>query len=468
MLKNFIKNKNLFYFFYIPIFANFIINFFGYLSTNKIKELNFYNLTSTVLLFFFAISIGVILKEIFSLPYISTGIILYFMSFFIIDNLILFFNTDLKFSTIFIMTNIIWIGISLVLKKYYLFLPIFIYSVLNFYNNYFLEKLSIGKNIIGDVKDIHYQHVKNIYEFSYYYSMNNPSLEGYPQISAYIQSLLNQLSLNTEYFINLSPSINVLFLLFILFFFEVELSNGSKVILLILFISLVLNSQWLKFLFIDSLMTEGVLSYLFVVLFLSCLKQLNNLSKSSYLVFFLMGLLYLSKQFFSILSIVLIVIFIIKNSSRKFAIAGLFGFFLKEVRQVFYFKDIEKDYHLKEVDLIDTFFDLILLRDLKINNIALIIKNLTVDIPVFLLFLYLVFLTILYFYYFRFKHESENLIAFIVYLNFLFIFILYITIWRSMELETPIRYMLNLLPVSLYLQFKIIDKFKFEFSRRES
>ena len=37
-----------------------------------------------------------------------------------------------------------------------------------------------------------------------------------------------------------------------------------------------------------------------------------------------------------------------------------------------------------------------------------------------------------------------------------------------MELETPIRYMLNLLPVSLYLQFKIIDKFKFEFSRRES
>ena len=116
------------------------------------------------------------------------------------------------------MTNIIWIGISLVLKKYYLFLPIFIYSVLNFYNNYFLEKLSIGKNIIGDVKDIHYQHVKNIYEFSYYYSMNNPSLEGYPQISAYIQSLLNQLSLNTEYFINLSPSINVLFLLFILFF----------------------------------------------------------------------------------------------------------------------------------------------------------------------------------------------------------------------------------------------------------
>ena len=73
------------------------------------------------------------------------------------------------------------------------------------------------------------------------------------------------------------------------YFFEVELSNGSKVILLILFISLVLNSQWLKFLFIDSLMTEGVLSYLFVVLFLSCLKQLNNLSKSSYLVFLLDG-----------------------------------------------------------------------------------------------------------------------------------------------------------------------------------
>ena len=64
--------------------------------------------------------------------------------------------------------------------------------------------LTVNENIIGDVKDIHYPHVKNIYEFSYFYSMNNPTLEGYPQLSAYVQSLLNMMSLSAESF-NLHP-----------------------------------------------------------------------------------------------------------------------------------------------------------------------------------------------------------------------------------------------------------------------
>ncbi len=455
-----LKNKNLLYLFYVPIFINFIFNIVDRFSLNKIKEINLYNLSSTLILFLFVFVVGMFLKKIFSLPYISTGIVLYFMSFFLLDNAILFFYTRLKFFDIFFYTNLIWIVVFFTgnMKKYYLTFPIFFYAILNIFNSIFIQNLTIGKNIIGDVKDIHYTHVKNIYEYSYFYSMNNPRLEGYPQISAYIQSLLNQISINTETFSHLSSSINVLFLLFILFFYEIEITKRSKTILISLFAILIFNSQWLKFLFIDSLMTEGVLSYLFAVLFFSCLKQLDGLSKSSYMIFFLMGLLYLSKQFFSTLAVSLIIIFTFKKSTRKYAFLGYFGIFLKEIRQLFFFRDIQKDYHLKEVDLVDTFFDLLFLRDLKINNIATIFKNLSVDIPILILFVYLFLLTIVYFWFFRFRDEKIIIPAATIYLNFLLIFILYITIWRTMELETPIRYMLNLLPIILCFEFKIIDQ----------
>ncbi len=456
------RKKSFLYLLYSPIFLNFIINFFKSVSIDKITSINFYDIFSTILLFSFLVVIGFLIKELLSLPYISTGIVIYFFSFFVLDNLILFFYNKLSFFYLFIISNIIWVFIFVIFssRKLFLLISFFLYGLLNFFNSSNLTHLTINKNIIGDVKDIHYPHVKNIYEFSYFYSINNPTLEGYPQISPYIQSLINTISINSESFYNLSASMNSLFLLFILFFIEIEISKASKFCLIALFSSLIFNSQWLKFLFVDSLMTEGILSYLFVVLLFSSLSQVNNLSKASYLVFFTTGLLYLSKQFFSTLALVLILLLTFKKETRKYAITGFIGVLLKEISNITFFSNIQKDYHLKEVDLIDTFFDLILLRDLKINNIQTILQNLTADIPIFILFMYLFAMTIIFLYIYRFKYEKINVVLFIIYLNFLLIFILYITIWSTMELESPIRYMLNLLPVVLILQFNMIDIFK--------
>jgi hypothetical protein len=108
---------------------------------------------------------------------------------------------------------------------------------------------------------------------------------------------------------------------------------------------------------------------------------------------------------------------------------------------------------------VDTFFDLLLIRDLKIGNISIILKNLIVDMPFFILVFYLLVMTLIFLYLYRLKYEKINITLFIIYLNFLLIFILYITIWRTMELESPIRYMLNLLPVILILQSNMIDIF---------
>lgn len=456
MKKDIFTNRNLFYIIYIPIFLNFLINIAVNFSNSSFRIDILINYTSTLLLFLYLVLIGLIIKGLFNLPTISVGIVVYLLSFFLIDNIILFFYTGLKFQTIFTVVNFIWLTIFFLFTSDYLkiLFSLFIYGFLNFLNNIFFEYLTVDKNIIGDVKDIHYPHVKNIYENSYYYSMNYPTLEGYPQLVAHMQSVLSSISLRTEEFFNLSSTINVLFLLFVLFFYEIKLSKKSKYILIFVFASIVLNSKWLSFLFFDSLMTEGMLSYTFSVLLMSLIF---SKPKDSLLIFIFMGLMFISKQFISTLSLLVVCIYFFNKNYKKYAIFGLVGVLIKELSFLTYFRNIQKNYHLKEVDLVDTLFDILLFRNLEISNIKIILKNLYIDKPLTLLIFFFLVISIYYLIIYKNKTNELNIVIFILYINFLLIFLLYITLWRGMELESPIRYMLNLLPLIAYVPFKIFD-----------
>ncbi len=455
----YLKDKNnLFYIVYVVIIINFLANLY---KNSTFLNFNFYDLVSSLLLFLFLLFIGAFLKDILSLPYFSTGIVTYLFSFFVSDNIILFFYTDLKTSQLFIIVNIFWLFVAISKRKFnLLFLTTLAYLFLNQFNSYFYQKLSKNKNIIGDVKDIHFQHVKNIYENSYFFSMNNPTLEGYPQLVAYLQALLNKISIFNTNFEHLALSINVLFVLTILLIYELEFKRISKFTLIILFTSLIYNSEWLKILFVDSLMSEGMLSYLFCTLLVSLSKQMTQKSKNQNLIFFLLGIMYLSKQFLSLIALLIILFYLLNKKTRKYAIYGLSGLTIKELSSYFHFKDITKNYHLREIDFLDTIQDLILLRDVKLENILIIIRNLLLDKPFSILMFYFFILLILYFLKFRFSNKDINLYTFSILINLIFVFILYISIWRNMELESPIRYMLNFLHLLLITQVKFIDELR--------
>ena len=94
-----------------------------------------------------------------------------------------------------------------------------------------------------------------------------------------------------------------------------------------------------------------------------------------------MGLLYFSKQFISTLSVLVILYYLINKKTRQYALAGIIGIFLKEISYLTYFKDINKNFHFREFDFLDTLLDLILLRDVILSNVFTILKNLSVDIP---------------------------------------------------------------------------------------
>jgi len=128
---------------------------------------------------------------------------------------------------------------------------------------------------------------------------------------------------------------------------------------------------------------------------------------------------------------------------------GLFGFIINELAYLIIFPNISKEHHIRQIDLQDMIFDLILFRDLKFENILSILKNLWIDKP-YVLIIVIFYLTFINGY-LKTKQLNlkESVIFLIVNLNYIMIFALYISAWQNMELESPIRYMFNMLHLTL-------------------
>ena len=101
------------------------------------------------------------------------------------------------------------------------------------------------------------------------------------------------------------------------FIFELDIDRHLKFLLSSIFISLFGNSEWLRFLFIDSLMTEGSLSYLFCVLVVSARTSYDKNDKSQIISYLLLGILYLAKQFISILALMCIIFFFLSKKKEN-------------------------------------------------------------------------------------------------------------------------------------------------------
>ena len=454
--------KNYLYILFLPLFLNFFYNFLTTSPVEKLLNFNYYDLISSLLLFLLLILIGDLIKNSLQLVNKSISIVLYLLSFFIADNIFTIISFRTNHFIVFLIVNSFWLIFLLSKKTKILDLTFLILSIalLNLYNHVFFNNLSKNKNVIGDVKDVHLQNVQNLYEKGYLYSMNNSALEGYPQLVAYFQATLNRLSISIETFSNLSSAVNVLFFLTLLLVYETKISNFGKFTMGMTFTVLIYNSEWLKLIFVDSLMTEGTLSYLLAAILMSVVQTKNKGSKNLQLVFLLLGTLYLAKQFISLLSLIAVIYFLFLKETRKFAVFGFFGLILKELSFVTVFKNLTKNYHLKQIDLIDTFFDLILFRDLKISNIQTILRNLFLDKPSFLIFV--IFFILLGIQILNKKAFNQDLVLYssIVLINFLLVFLLYVSVWRNMELESPISYFLNLLHLTIVYEFLMIEEIK--------
>ena len=94
--------------------------------------------------------------------------------------------------------------------------------------------------------------------------------------------------------------------------------------------------------------------------------------------------------------------------------------------------------------------DLFLLRDLNFGNIFEIFRNLFIDKPM----TYLLIVTLASYIYTAYMSRVNlelNIYFLTATLNTIFVFLLYISAWREMELESPIRYIYSFLVVYLVI-----------------
>ena len=463
MLKNLYQEKILYkyfcYFLIYLIIGNTLINL---TKNDSLHDINLFDLFLGFFLFLFLYFVGDFIKNIFKFETISIGIIAYLFSFFIFDCLVLFFYKDLLFFDIIKIVNSLWLLLFVYKQRNlnHLLKLTLSFFTLRISFNYFISNLTVNKNITGDVNAVFFEQSKNIYEFSYFYSVNNYVFEGYPQFTSYIQSLFLAVTTNVPVYNFYSFTSHIVYYLSVLLFFELKISKFNKFLLTLVFSSIIINSSFIKFLMTTSLMSEGLVSLFTVITLVSILNNYKTFIVSDYKLFILLGIMYFSKQFNSSLVIILVTYLFVITKFNKIVLFGYSSFILKELLFIFVFKDISKDHHIKQMDVVDTLLDLLLFRDLKIENFILIIKNLWIDKPITLIFVIFYLAYIFNTLIFKNSNNLINTSFILINLNFIFVFLLYISVWRNMELESPIRYFLNYFHLILITSFQNIEMLK--------
>ena len=113
--------------------------------------------------------------------------------------------------------------------------------------------------------------------------------------------------------------------------------------------------------------------------------------------------------------------------------------------------------YTNNLDYVDLIKDFIFLRNLNFNNTLQIIYQFFIDKPTSYIYLCLIILTI-----FNFKNMSSQYFipTFVVFLNFVFVNLLYISYWQNIEIDSSYRYINIVIYIVLVLLFKNIENIK--------
>ena len=191
-------------------------------------------------------------------------------------------------------------------------------------------------------------------------------------------------------------------------------------------------------------MLEGLVSF-FIAAYLvnfDRFKESNGSLSNIYYLFF--GTMALTKQFVSLTFLLFCFIGLVIYKNKANYLVALIPFVLKSFYQFIYFRETHYATYTNDLDYVDLIFDIILFRDLNLDNIFLIVKNFWIDKPTSLIFVY--FFLFLIFNLFKTRNVNQIYLSknlFIV-SNIFFVFILYISYWQNIELESSYRYILNM------------------------
>ena len=280
---------------------------------------------------------------------------------------------------------------------------------------------------------------------NYFELFQNNVIDGHGLFLSYIQALIFKLNFFEFDFIFVRLNSN-LFLIFTYFLiFDLFISRKNKYLATLAFTSLILNSDWLTYLFIDSLMLEGIVSFFFCT-FLVNLKNFlsDKLNLKSSVFFTLFSLLIFSKQFISLL-VVLILIYLFISRRDKNIIPAFFIFLLDNLYKKFFTPSVDGFEYTQGLNFSKILSEVLTLQNLAFENIVKIINQTLIDKPISLLLGIFLFINIFNMYKSKNVKIIDNIDFYIVIFNLTFIFTLFIVWWKDFGIQSSFRYILNTL-----------------------
>ena len=461
-----IKNNILFLIMFFPFMLNFLLNIFQnpkfILNFSSQNIINFF---STFFISVFFLCLFKLISKSLKIDSNSLSAVYFFFSYFIFDSLFLPITKYLSFSENFYLVSTLWI-IVIIYKKpkiQELLMIISSFFVSFFYNRFYLRILSDNSKYIELNSDVPLQWLditSMIYDNNYFYALDNNLIEGQGLLISYIQSIILKINFNTETFIFINNNYNLVFLISFLLIFDTNLTKKNKYISSASFLIVLLNNDWLYYLFANSLMLEGFVSLFFAIMIYYFYKHIHSNDKNSIYYFISFGSLVLSKNFISLIIILLIFYslkFIKQNRKVVFSFIVYFSYI---VYQKIFFSDLQNFAYTNEINFRKLLFDLILLRNLQFDNITNIIKQFLIDKPTSLIVL---FFLLIFFYIFISKKRLSNtvfLIFIISLTNYLLVNILYISYWQNVEFESSYRYLMSCFHIIFLSNIVNLDEFE--------
>lgn len=448
--------KNLLLLFLLPLLINFIRN----IPENNNNLFSFYteNLIYVFSLFFASYFFFVFLKYIntaFEINSYSLSLCFFLSGAFLFEFLLFPFQNFLKNNFSLITFLLVIIGLAtLNIKSISKFFHLVIsYLVMVIFNNFFYNRLNNISNYIEWSSDVPIQWLEfssRIHKNGLFQVFSNNPIRGQGLFLSYTQSLIFKINFPLQEFEFIRINSNLLILFSFLIFFDLKIILRNKIYLSIAFLVYVLNSGWLTYLLFDSLMLEGLISFIFAVyLYHSYRYMSTHFSRNSIVFFVLFSTLFESKEFIATLALIyLFYIFLWKRNLNSLASFVIFG--IQHLYYQLYAYGGSEFAYLDGRGPLDLIFDIINFQNINLDLIFKIINQFYVDkvtTYIFICFVLINFVRVR-----NFSSEIENIISVIIVLNIVFIFILYTNWWKNIEIESSFRYFIN----SVYLIFIMI------------
>ena len=468
MLKKYTEEKNLRTLLVVAFFTPIFYNYFFKLLPSETQDFSldnpdFINLFLSLILFLYFFYVGINIKKIFDLSSISISIVFYLFSFFVIDNFFLYITKEFTFKEMFIFVNAIWLILFLLnkdLKNLHIILFVFsIFFIQKYLISYFVLNFDLTPltYTVPDETDVWIPATTYLFENNYYFAINNVSHNGYGLLITHINAVSTNIFYYSNNYMYLPFTKNVFFFLTLLFIYEIKVKNISKFIFLMVLAIVTLNSHWFRYLFFNSMMMENAASYFFGILLYSKKEELKPFEK--YLTSLLIGILYFSKQFLSFLAIIfLIYLFLAKKMKGRELFLGLSPIFISLSNSFILNIDITWSNYFRFFNFSNQEEQIISNNHYSFTNIINIVNQFLIDKPVsYFLFIFL----ILFLCNLKSNFKLHKDLLYIVLINTILVFALYITVWSDVEYGSSYRYLMNIFHLLIPIYLVAIDKFIF-------